>query len=221
MTVAWVHLSSLLLDRGRLAEAVEAMEEARELGVASEALLDQLAVTLVSVGEADRALEILGPPSADSEPTSAANARALALAQLGRLDEAEEVLQQITGSGAPDANTWENLSYVAIRRGRWVDAEKHAREALTLRPDFWTSWNNLGIALYNQERPDEAIAAWQRGLESRPRDADLLFNLGMVEATSGRESAARVHLEAFLEVATGAVYEERRAQAAGVLEGMG
>jgi tetratricopeptide (TPR) repeat protein len=50
-------------------------------------------------------------------------------------------------------------------------------------------------------RPDTAIDAWQHAERLRPRDFDLLFNLGMVLADSGRGAEALPYLTRFMQEA--------------------
>jgi Flp pilus assembly protein TadD len=80
--------------------------------------------------------------------------------------------------------------------------------AVALRPTTSAAYNNLGNALSNQGKADEAIACFHKAIELDPRFALARYNLGVVcKATGkeddcarrslGREEGCRKHLKPF------------------------
>ncbi|MEM7357335.1 MAG: sulfatase-like hydrolase/transferase, partial [Acidobacteriota bacterium] len=65
MGVVYIYLSSLLLQTGDYAEAIRTMRTAEQQGVASRDLLRQLGLTLITVGQAQEALQVLAPLAED------------------------------------------------------------------------------------------------------------------------------------------------------------
>jgi predicted O-linked N-acetylglucosamine transferase (SPINDLY family) len=60
------------------------------------------------------------------------------------------------------------------------------RRALELKPDFAQAHNNLGVALLETGRPDEALASFHRALALEPGTADFHNNLGNALTAQGQ-----------------------------------
>jgi tetratricopeptide (TPR) repeat protein len=149
------------------------------------------------------------------------NVRAVALASLGRLDEARTQLDRVLAESPDSAQALETLAFVAIQEDRYAEARRLAERAVTLdgsRPD---AWNNLAVALYWLGERTEAIEAWGRCLDLVPDQPDALLGLGIVLAESGRAAEARDHLERFLAAADASRYADARRQATEILRELG
>lgn len=72
------------------------------------------------------------------------------------------------------------------------------RAAIAMDPDHAAAHLNLGRALHEAGRLDEAEGAYRRGLGACPRDALLRFNLGVLLEDVGEDAAARECYEAAL-----------------------
>lgn len=203
MGVGYYHLAQALLERGREGEALEVLEEARSRGVATPPALRQLALLHAHSGRAPEALEVLRPltrsqagaPGPDPETL---NVLGVALSEAGRQTEARATLERVFREDPRNSEAHQNLALVALRREDWQAARRHAREALATNEGLSHSWNYLGVALYNLERPAEAVEAWERAVDLAPDDFDLLFNLGIVAAQIGDATRARRALERFV-----------------------
>lgn len=88
-----------------------------------------------------------------------------------------------------------NLSFTYLARKDWISAENEARLAIKEQPDLATAYNNLGIALAQQNRLEEAREALARAVELSPLDRDAILNQAAVEFSLGNEDRA---LELFL-----------------------
>lgn len=63
------------------------------------------------------------------------------------------------------------LEYARLRRPE--DAANAFRRAADLNPDHTAAWRELGKALRDAGRPEEAVAAFETGLEVAARTGDL------------------------------------------------
>lgn len=82
-------------------------------------------------------------------------------------------------------------------------AEEHYRLAATHRPGDATAWFNLGVVLQDLERPDEALAAYDRALAADPALADAHFNLAGLLSGRGDRAGAIRHLKAYKDLVEG------------------
>lgn len=66
----------------------------------------------------------------------------------------------------------------------FLRAEIAYRELLLHMPNSWKVWSNLGLVLRGRKHYRQAVAALRRALELKPRDPDILVNLGnaMIDA---------------------------------------
>ncbi len=212
MSVAWYYLAQVELERGRLAEAIAAMSEARGRGAASPALTRQLGMSLAEAGRFGEALEVLQPFAASSDPDGLL-ALAVVLAEAGRLAEARRALEQVLDLDERNARARETLALVALRERSWERARRQAERALDLDPTLGLAWNYLGTALYNLGRKREALEALRRSVDLDPAGFDALYNLAAVALELGEAATARSALERFLASAPPARYGPDLAQA--------
>ena len=76
-------------------------------------------------------------------------------------------------------------SSCATRNGRGSALAGFER-CLAIKPDHAEAWNNLGLALHETGRPDEASAAIGRAIALRPGYAEAHDNLGIALHAQGR-----------------------------------
>jgi tetratricopeptide (TPR) repeat protein len=74
--------------------------------------------------------------------------------------------------------------------GYWRDSEALFTHALKVTPDNYLAYNNLGVALNDHGRTDEAIRLFQNALRLRPDDVAAYNNLGAAFARKGQFDAA-------------------------------
>jgi serine/threonine protein kinase/tetratricopeptide (TPR) repeat protein len=108
---------------------------------------------------------------------------ATALFQNDQRDEALVLLRWAHGLHPTDF-------WIALELGNYLGESKAAtpvdleerigcyRVAVALRPDADIAHNNLGIALYDNKQPDEAIAEFNKAIELEPKDVEAHYNLG-------------------------------------------
>jgi tetratricopeptide (TPR) repeat protein len=104
--------------------------------------------------------------------------RGLALAKQGRADDAIASYRNGLALDPTDATAHAHLGDLFASANRWPDAEIEYRDAARLapHPDLY---NSLGIALAQQHRLAEAVAAFRDALALDPHHADAKSNLEM------------------------------------------
>jgi len=75
--------------------------------------------------------------------------------------------------------------------GDLVSADRSLTLSVEMDPKNTEAWYYLGRTKYNENRFEEAVAAFQRSLELRPRDVKAQDNLGLAYAGLGRAEQAR------------------------------
>ncbi|HEX6691178.1 MAG TPA: tetratricopeptide repeat protein [Burkholderiales bacterium] len=93
---------------------------------------------------------------------------------------AERLFRSIVDADPRAHPAWNALSVVAVRAGLPDVAAAHAERALQLDRRNPVYLNNLGVALGELGRFEEAEQAFRRALKARPVYAEGLFNLGKV-----------------------------------------
>lgn len=102
----------------------------------------------------------------------------LALKMLGRRDEAEQYLRKALAIDPNLLQALNNLSALLIQRGFPCEAERYARRCLKLNNgDAPYAYIQLGNALADQGRIDEAVAALEQGVERDPGNATMWGNM--------------------------------------------
>jgi protein O-mannosyl-transferase len=71
---------------------------------------------------------------------------------------------------------------------------------LIKNPSCWMAHYNLGIALNDRGKTDEAMAHYQRAIELRPSYAEAHYNVGRLLAQNGQFDDAVIHYEKALEI---------------------
>ena len=212
MTIAKDILTHALQEDERPEEARDFLEREVAKGTANDSLRRRLGLILAESGEAERAVEILSEFSSSRDP-DLLNAYGIALADVGRTEEATGVFRAVLEIDPNDGTAYQNLGIVALRGGDLQGAQGQLSRAIELDPELPLAWNTLGVLYAQTGRTAEAVDAWQKAIDLDPRQYDALFNLGIVAARIGRVSVARAALERFVEVAPSGRYGPDIAQA--------
>ena len=111
--------------------------------------------------------------------------------QSGRLEQAEELYQQILQADSRHADALHLLGVIAHQRGQNELAVKRISEALGIQPMSPTFLNNLGSAYQALRRYPQAQRAYQLAIQLKPEYVDAHNNLGVTHYAQGRLDAAR------------------------------
>ena len=136
------------------------------------------AETLIIDGRSEQAWESLrGLLSSDSPDVGALKAAGRALNNLGRIDEAAEVLEQAVRLAHTDGHAHALYGHVLARQGDDSGAESNWRRALQLEPDQPQALKGLAGLCARSGRMQEAVSCLEKVSESAPEDADNWLNL--------------------------------------------
>ena len=89
--------------------------------------------------------------------------------------------------------TWRQCAMYADMETLWL-------ATIASNPDCWMAQDNLGVALVERGRLDEAVPRFQRALEIKPDNAEALNNFGNALLKLGRVDESMVYLSKALEI---------------------
>lgn len=79
------------------------------------------------------------------------------------------------------ADAWVNRANIHLRAKRYAEAEPLLRKATEPKPNSTMAWNGLSVALKEQGKREDAIAAFRKALEHAPGHSGIASNLKSVE----------------------------------------
>ena len=190
-------LGRSLLQKGRFAEAAEALEKAVEMAPQAAAAHVYLARAWGEAGRLDRAQAVLDDATR-MEPRNVEfqRERATLLLQRGDLAGARVAVDRALVLQPKDARALALLSACLRLSGDVPRALAEAREAVRLDARAPDAWNALGIALAARGSEEEAAGAFRSALKIDSGQPDALFYLGVIDLRAGRPKEALARLEA-------------------------
>jgi tetratricopeptide (TPR) repeat protein len=115
--------------------------------------------------------------------------------QASRLDEAERLCRQVLAADARHADALHFLGLIAYQTGRHASAIDLIGQAIALRDDVPSYYNNLGNVLQDHGRRVDAVAQYQHALALKPDYPQAHNNLGNALNALGRFDEAIAHYE--------------------------
>ncbi len=115
------------------------------------------------------------------------------VAEGGKLPEPsplEKFYQERAARNPKDAEAWEGMAILEVRRGDYAHAMESYRRVLELTPEDHDAKVGLGRALALAGQYDGALRIFQGLLHERPGDTDALEGLARAQAWAGRPAAA-------------------------------
>lgn len=215
--VARTTAATVLASMGRARDAADLLRAA-PAGTPQDADIQaKLGAVLSSGGDAAGAVVALEKARAAGVANpELRNDLGVAYARLGRAADARAEFEALLGIDPDDATAASNLGLLELSAGRTADAATAFRRAVASDPERAEAWQGLGAALVATDRAG-AIEAWTRAERLAPRDFDLLYNLGMILAGSGRQTEASPYLQRFVREAPPARYARDIAQVQALL----
>jgi len=189
-------LAFVLQQSEQVGEAIDNLRAAMRMGGETASIRVQLGLLLTETGKPKEAVEVLAPLAGGDDP-DALNAYGIALADLGRADEAVQQFQRVLQADPSNAPALQNLGIVALRRDDVAAAQGFLSRALALNPRLPLALNTMGVVFARQGDFAHAVEAWNQAVVVDPRQYDALFNVGLVEARAGHRAEAREALERF------------------------
>ena len=195
----WLSYIDTLLMVGQQVVAQAALEQARQAGFVG-AALDGLQARLRKASE-DAAInglsyeqvrdlpafvgsELDNKPSDEVRPDAGEVDSLLTLMNMGAYDQAENTSRVLTVKYPQHGFGWKMLGAALLVQGK--DALAELQMAENLLPKDAVVLSNLGAALQNRKRADEAIVCFRRALDIQPNFASAHSNMGAALKDIGR-----------------------------------
>jgi tetratricopeptide (TPR) repeat protein len=126
--------------------------------------------------------------------------RATELEDAGRLAEAADAYRQALLTNGADRDTAFNLANVLYSLNQKSLALERYYQVLELDKTFAPAWTNIGVILCEQQRRDDAAAAFQKALQSDPHSLEARYNLADLLHSMGRAREAIEHWREYLKL---------------------
>jgi Flp pilus assembly protein TadD len=91
------------------------------------------------------------------------------------------------------------LGLALAKRGELAKAQSHFEQAIAQRRDYAEAINNLAVLFSREGKMNDAVAAWNYGIQMCPAEAILYLNLGRAYVGLGQFDKARVIMQELLE----------------------
>ena len=145
--------------------------------------------TIVLLGAAT---SLGGPFCAETVDYRAELSRLIAITAYAQRDYplAENYARRAVAGNPRDAQAWNQLGLLAVRRGSPAEAEEHFRRAAECDPACAQAWFNLGKAADKRGEPETAIGHYREGLRHSPAYLPAWIELGDLLWENGRRDEA-------------------------------
>ncbi|HMD84015.1 MAG TPA: tetratricopeptide repeat protein [Terriglobia bacterium] len=136
------------------------------------------------------AAALLAPPALPARKHNSTPQPASVGRKLQEPSRLEKLYQERAARNPQDAEAFEGMAILQVRRGDYADAIKSYRRVLELTPDDHDVRVGLGRSLAFSGQYDAALRTFQGLLQERPGDTDALEGWARVQAWAGRPAAA-------------------------------
>lgn len=184
---------TLLRELQRYEEALNDFKKAIELDPSSGAAYKDLGLVSLAKNDHQQAAKLFDQAiERDNKSATAFTFRAIALRNMGRLDEAEKDLKVALGITPQDPGIINHLGLVWYIGKRYESAEQAFTRAAELSPKTVLYHQNLGETLQAMKKYDQAAKALTTAINLAPQRADLFATRGAVlqEGKDAKGSAA-------------------------------
>jgi tetratricopeptide (TPR) repeat protein len=154
--------------------------------------------------------------------------KAADLGKQGKLDEAEAAYKEVLAKAPSIPEAHVNLGYIYRQKKDWVNAEASYKKALELRPGYSEATSgliatyqgsgqadkaremanaatgdagvqfDLGAELLNENKYEEALAAFQKAAAAEPTNPEPIYYMGAIQVGLNKVDEARANLEKYL-----------------------
>ena len=186
---------------GRQSEAEDACRQAVHADPRHPYSLYLLGVIAGDAGRLDESLTLFDQALASSPDFAEAHGnRAVALATLKRMDEAEQAFRRSLELDPRQVGAWFGLGNLKAAQNQHHAAVEAFVRVLEIEEINAPAWTNMGIALQGMGKLDDAVAAYIRALALSPDEALIHFNLATTLLAQGRTDEAVACLYRALEL---------------------
>ena len=94
------------------------------------------------------------------------------LVELGRLDEALTIFQELLKTDSNNATLWNNIGIIRFRQGEYREALNAFGQATDTDPEFTNAWFNKSLALVHLGKDTESLRALDKAIKLNPHDKE-------------------------------------------------
>ncbi len=193
------NLGSILLDEGRVEEAIKYYKQALRIKPDFPEVYNNLGIALAQSGRTQEAIKQYEQSlRLEHNFPQAHNNLGFTLFNLGRIQEAIEHYEQALKMDPNYAEAHNNLGNALAKIGRTQEAVEHYEQALKLNANYAEAHNNLAAALESIGQRPQAIKHYQQALRLKPDYAEAQINLGNALGKLGRPTEAIKYYEEIL-----------------------
>jgi len=192
---ARLQLGMLYLETGDAVSADKELRKAASLGMKGERTLPLLGRALRAQGKSKELLEEITPALAqNSAPLLAL--RGDALLDQNKPAEAQQAYTQALQLQPANGAALIGLARHALAEKDTAQAERYAAEAVTKDPQNPETWLFKGSMLRGADKPDEALAAFDKAIALKPSERTAYIEKAYIEISQGKFDAARADIAA-------------------------
>jgi tetratricopeptide (TPR) repeat protein len=185
------NLGTLLMEKGRLDEAVTQLNAAIKSNPKSVQAYHNLGNAFIKLGRLPEAAASFSKViELKPKDASARNDLATVLLMESRLDEASVQLREALRLDPEFAEAHRNMGVAYIRQGKTNDAVAHFSKAVQFAPDNPEMRFNLGLALLDQNHPADAAVQFAQGARLKPNDPWMHYRLAVALARQHKTKEA-------------------------------
>ncbi len=204
--MAYNNLGVVLLDKGRVAEAIANYEEALRLKPNHAKAHYNLGNALLQAGQPSTAIEhyekaLELQPDLDVVHSNLGNA----LIQAGRVADAIEHYREALRVTPAEVTAYNNLGNALLQIGKTTEAIECFQQAIKLQPESGPTHNNLGNGFLQVNQVADAVREYHEALRLQPLDALTHSNLGNALVKAGQGEEAILEFEEALKLRPGTV----------------
>jgi len=201
---SWTVLGTVLMNMGRIADALTPMQKALELSPDNPDMHNNLGIIFLGLGRLDEA-EVNCRRALQIKPdyVKANCILGIVLRDLGRLDEAEQFLRKAVLLDPESTEYRFNLANFLTTSSRSEDVDEAKSiflEVIKAEPTHLGAWNNLGRLLFETGYTSAARTAYSAAVTYHPHEATAHVNLGSVLLDMGDLLAAEKHFKIALDL---------------------
>jgi lipoprotein NlpI len=121
----------------------------------------------------------------------------IALLNMRRYDDARQILEKSVERDPQNARAWFNLALLARAAGDSITAREEFQKVAAIDPNDPGTQYFLGYLATQDQKYDQAVAAFKRAIELDPFHVSAEFGLSQAEQDLGHTDAAKADLERF------------------------
>ena len=190
---SYLLLGEALSRLGRVPDAAQAWQAARQIDPHEKIALDGMAKALISIHAYDEVITLLTPETADENLSLDLG---VALGGVGQLDDAARVLGDAIKKYPDSARLVDALVTIYVHQLRYEEAVRVSGELARRRPGDLEAQRIYLRALLVDSNLEISLPLAHKLVQRAPRDSDILFLCGAAERQAGDFQNARKHLEA-------------------------